>query len=140
MATEREYQGLFDRIAALRETVTNRLASDLITNPQLADALTKQIDDMLTSVASEDAKAPPPPDKGLAQLVGIGPEAATEFGKTRVPPGVEVYDETVTSERIIAVGDLYYIYQHERIGVFRVVRKLQELFKGGTVRLSAGQG
>jgi len=140
MASEREYQDLYDRIAALRETLTSRLATDLIQNPQLADALTKQINDMLAAVVEADTKAPPPPDKGLAQLIGIGPEAASEFGKTRIPAGVEPYDETVTSERVIAVGDLYYIYQHERIGVFRVVQKLQELFRAGTIRLSAGSG
>src|SRR5262249_32280928 len=82
----------------------------------------------------------PPPDKGLAELVGVGPEAADAIGKTRMPPGVEPYDDTVTSERVIAVGDLYYIYQHEKIGVFRVVQKLQELFRAGTVRLSGGSG
>jgi hypothetical protein len=140
MATERDYQGLYDRIAALRDTVTNRLASDLIANPQLADALTKQIDDMLQSVVDADAKAPPPPDKGLAELAGIGPQAAKDFGQSRIPPGVEPYDETITSERIIAVGDVYYIYQHEKIGVFRVVQKLQELFRAGSVRLSGGEG
>jgi len=140
MATERDYQNLYDRIAALRETVTSRLGADLIQNPQLADALVKEIDDLLGSAVSADAKVPPPPDKGLAQLIGIGPEAAEDFGKTRVPQGVQPYDETVTSERVIAVGDLYYIYQHERIGVFRVVQKLQELFRAGTVRLSAGSG
>jgi hypothetical protein len=41
---------------------------------------------------------------------------------------------------VIAVGDLYYIYQHETIGVFRVVQKLQELFRAGAVRLSGGSG
>src|SRR6516164_3881140 len=140
MATERDYQSLYDRIAALRDTVTNRLASDLITNPQLADALTKQIDDLLQSAVDADAKAPPPPDKGLAELAGIGPQAAKDFGQARGPPGVEPYDETITSERIIAVGDVYYIYQHEKIGVFRVVQKLQELFRAGSVRLSGGEG
>ena len=140
MATERDYQGLFDRIAALRDTVTSRLGSDLISNPQLSDALTKQIDDLLNSVVDADAKIPLPPDKGLAQLVGLGPDAAAELGSTRIPQGIEAYDETITSERIIAVGDLYYLYQHEKIGVFRVVQKLQELFRAGTVRLSAGAG
>ena len=140
MATEREYQGLYDRIAALRETVTSRLASDLISNPQLADALTKQIDDLLQGVVNADASAPPPPDKGLAALAGIGPDASREFGQTRIPPGVEPYDETITAERIVAVGDLYYLFQHEKIGVFRVVQKLQELFRAGTVRLSGGAG
>ncbi len=140
MATEKEYQGLYDRIAALRETVTSRLASDLISNPQLADALTKQIDDLLQGVVDSDATAPPPPDKGLAALAGIGPDASKDFGQTRIPQGVEAYDETITSERIVAVGDLYYLFQHEKIGVFRVVQKLQELFRAGTVRLSGGAG
>ena len=140
MATQKEYHGLYDRIAALRETVTGRLASDLISNPQLADALTKQIDDLLQGVVNADSTTPPPPDNGLAALAGIGPEASKEFGQTRIPPGIEPYDETITSERIVAVGDLYYLYQHEVIGVFRVVRKLQELFRAGTVRLSGGAG
>jgi hypothetical protein len=140
MATERDYQSLYDRIAALRDTVTSRLASDLIANPQLADALNKQIDDMLQSVVDADAKAPPPPDKGLAELAGIGKDAANILGQTRIPPGVVAYDETIPSERIIAVGDVYYLYQHEKIGVFRAVKKLQELFRAGTVRLSGGEG
>src|SRR6201987_380894 len=140
MATEKDYQGLYDRIAALRDQVTSRLSADLIANPQLADALTKQIDDLLASVVDADAKVPPPPDKGLASLIGVGPEAAKELGTTRIPPGVEPYDETITSERIIAVGDMYYLWQHEKIGVFRAVQKLQELFKAGTVRLSGGPG
>ena len=140
MATEKDYQNLYDRIAALREQVASRLSSDLITNPQLADAITKQIDDMLASAVASDAKIPPPPDKGLGALAGVGPDAAKEFGVTRIPAGVEAYDETITSERIMAVGDMYYLWQHEQIGVFRVVQKLQELFKAGTVRLSSGQG
>ena len=140
MAREQDYQNVLDRIAALRETVTDRLAPELIQNPQLADVITKQIDDMFQSVVDADARVPPPPDKGLAELIGLGPEAATQFGTTRIPQGVEPYDETVTSERIIAVADLYYIYQHERIGVFRAIQKLQELFRAGTVKLSGGEG
>jgi hypothetical protein len=140
MATERDYQHLFDRLGALRQTVTDRLAGDLIQNPQLADLLVKQIDELFASTVEADNKVPPPPDRGLAGLAGIGPQAAQDLGDTRVPQGVVAYDETVTSERIVAVGDLYYIYQHERIGVFRVVQKLQELFRAGAVRLSNGKG
>jgi hypothetical protein len=140
MATERDYQGLLDRIAALRETMTGRLSGDLIQNPQLADALTKQIDDLLASAVVADNQTAAPPDRGLASLAGLGPEAATQLGTTRMPQGVQPYDETITSERIVAVGDLYYIYQHEVIGVFRVVQKLQELFRAGAVRLSGGEG
>src|SRR3954469_16642470 len=109
MATQRHTRGLYDRNAAPRATVVDKLAGDLIANPQLADALTKQIDDMLSAVVDADGKAPLPPDKGLAQLAGIGPEAAKDFGDTRIPSGVQQYDETITSERMMAVGDLYYI-------------------------------
>lgn len=140
MAREQDYQQMLDRIAALRETVTDRLAADLVQNPQLADVILKQIDGMLASVVDADSRTAPPPDKGLAELIGIGPEAATMFGQTRIPQAVDAYDETVTSERIIAIADLYYIYQHEKIGVFRAIQKLQELFKAGTIQLSSGAG
>jgi hypothetical protein len=138
--TEQEYKDFLDRLAGLRSTVADRLSSDLIQNPPLAETLVKQIDDIYNAVVEEKRNATPPPDKGLAKLIGIGPEAASQFGETQIPQGVEAYDETVTSERIIAVADLYYIYKHEKIGVFRVVQKLQELFRGGTVRLSDGPG
>src|SRR5712691_1090385 len=107
MATERDYQNLYDRIAALRKQMTDRLAGDLISNPQLADALTKQIDDLMASVVSADSTVPPPPDKGLSALAGVGPAASADLGDTRIPPGVTAYDDTITSERIIAVGDMY---------------------------------
>ena len=86
MASEKDYQGLYDRIAALREQVASRLSADLVSNPPLADAITKQIDDMLASVVDADAKIPPPPDKGLGQLAGVGPDAAKTLGATRMPP------------------------------------------------------
>jgi hypothetical protein len=138
MAKESEYQALLDRISALQNTVSDQHAADLIANPQLADALMGKIDDMLAAVVAADEKTPPPPDQGLGQLAGVGPEAATKFGDTRIPQGVEPYDEQVQSERIVAIGDLYYIYQHEKIGVFRVIHKLKELFQAGAVRLSGG--
>jgi hypothetical protein len=140
MPTERRYQDLLDRVGALEGMVADRLSSQLQTNPQLADQLTKQIDDLLQSVIDADKREAPPPDLGTAQLAGIGPEAAASLGDTRIPFEVLAYDETVNSERINAVADLYYLYQHERIGVFRVVQKLQQLFRAGTVMLSAGPG
>jgi hypothetical protein len=140
MPTERRYQDLLDRVGALEGLAADRLSSALQTNPQLADQLTKQIDDLMGAVIEADKRQAPPPDLGTAQLAGIGPEAAVEFGETRVPFEVVAYDETVNSERVNAVADLYYLYQHERIGVFRVVQKLQELFRAGAVMLSAGRG
>jgi hypothetical protein len=140
MTTEREYQDRLDRIQALREQVTERLSGSLISNPALAEEINGQIDDLVSAASAADAKAPRSPDLGLANLVGVGPDAAQRFGEVQIPPGVTPYDETVNSERIVAVGDLYYIFQHEKIGVFRVVQKLKELFEAGAVRLSGGEG
>ena len=140
MATEQEYQAFLDRVAALEQTVADRLSSRLVSDPQLADVLVKQIDDLLQKAVDADMAIPPPPDKGLAQLVGVGPEASDALGKTRIPQAITPYDETVSSERLVAMGDLYYIYQHEKIGVFRAVRELQELFRAGAVYLSSGSG
>src|SRR5919201_275704 len=140
MATEREYQQRLDQFAALLRSAAQQLGSATISDPTIADTLVRDIDAQLAAWQAIDTKAVPPPDLGLAQLTGIGPQAAPELGDTRIPQGVKAYDDEVASEHIIAVGDLYYIFQHEKIGVFRVVDKLQELFRAGAVRLSAGDG
>jgi hypothetical protein len=138
--SEKDYQDRLDRVQALREQVAQRLSGSLVSNPALAEELNRQIDALVDAAAAADSAAAGPPDGGLAELVGVGPDASPDFGTVKVPQGVSPYDESINSERIVAVGDLYYIYQHERIGVFRVVQKLKELFEGGAVRLSGGPG
>ncbi len=140
MSTTQEFDNLLNRIAALRSTVADQLSSQFVQNPQLADIVVNQLDDLLNSAITLDQATPPLPDLGLANLVGIGDESAKSFGETQLPYGITPYDDTVTSERIIAVGDLYYIFQYEMVGIFRAMLKLQELFRAGTVRLSAGTG
>jgi hypothetical protein len=140
MTTEKDMQDLLDRVAGLRREVADRLDGDLITQPGLGETLVRKIDELVASVVEAQRNEPAPPDKGLAALIGIGPDAVQGLGEARLPPGVPVYDETVVSERMVAVADLFYTFHHERLGVFRVMRKLQELFRAGTIRLSSGPG
>ena len=140
MTTTGENQSLLDRIAALKETLVDQLGPQLIQNPQLADALTQRIEDMLAQAIAANAAAPIPADGGLADLIGLGKDAAKGIDETRLPQGVEDYDEQVASDRILSVADLYYLYQMEAVGIFRAIRKLQELFDAGAVRLSTGEG
>jgi hypothetical protein len=140
MLSEKEYQDRLDQIQALRDKLADQLSGSLVSNPALAEELNGQIDALVDAAIAGDATKPVPPDKGLAALVGIGPQAAQTFGETLTSQGVVPYDDQVNSERIVAVGDLYYIYQHEQIGVFKVVQKLKQLFEAGAVRLSAGPG
>ena len=129
-----------DRVAGLLKQLADQLSGNIAQVPPLQDELINQIERLVDDVAKAESGAPLPPDKGLAQLAGVGPEAAQDLAQTRLPIGVTPYDETVASERIIAVGDLYYIYQHERIGVFRAIQRLQQLFRAGAVYLSSGPG
>ena len=125
MVSERDYQELLDRMQALRSQVSERLSGSLVSNPALAEEINRQLEDLVQAARDADAAGPRPPDRGLAELVGVGPQAAQKFGDVKIPQGVAEYDENVNSERVVAVGDLYYIYQHEKIGVFRVVQKLK---------------
>src|SRR5918997_3768417 len=100
MPTERTYQDLLDRVGALEGMVTDRLSSQLMQNPQLADQLTKQVDDLMRAVIDAEGRQPPPPDLGTAQLAGIGPQAAVSLGETRIPFQGAAYDGTVNAERV----------------------------------------
>src|SRR3954452_8462097 len=104
-----------DQIGFLRGLVMDQAGASLITDPVRAQALTTAIDDLEARLDAHDATVAPPPDRGLGALAGVGPEAADTAGDTRIPVGVVGYDDTVASERIQAMADLYYLYQHERI-------------------------
>lgn len=135
---ERDHE--FDQFAALIEQAVSAVSPDLIQDPGLGQALVDTLSQQLADLMRLQAAEPAPPDLGLARLAGIGPETAPTLADTRAPDGVVPFDDTVTSERLLALGDLYYILQHEKIGVFRSVLKLQELFTAGSVRLSSGDG
>jgi hypothetical protein len=135
---ERDHE--FDQFAALIEEAVGRVSPDLIQDPGLGQALVDTLSQQLADLFRMQAAEPAPPDLGLSRLAGIGPETATRLADTRAPDGIVPFDDTVTSERLLALGDLYYILQHDIIGVFRAVLKLQELFAAGTVRLSSGDG
>jgi hypothetical protein len=140
MTTTERIQNQELQLAEAAQQLVDRLAPRLIANPELADQIVDQMDTLLETLLDESARSPRPADGGLANLVGVGGESARNIAETRLPYQVRPYDEAVSSERILATGDLYYIYQHEMIGAFAAVLKLQELFKAGTVRLSQGHG
>lgn len=131
-----------DRIAALTAELTARLTevlgADLVADPQIAELINARVQAMVA--ASQANGGAPSSDGGLSSLIGLGSDAAPDLGKVELPRRVDDFDEAVTADRVLAVGRLYYIYQHEKVGVFRAVLKLQELFEAGAVKLSTGQG
>lgn len=140
MSTSGDEERYVDLKAQVIDAVTNLLGGQLAARPELADVLLHEVESRFDMLTEDDASADVGPDSGLFSLLGAGPEAARTLRETPMKQGVQVYDEHVASERITGIADLYYLYQHERIGVFRVVRKLKELFDAGSVRLSSGEG
>jgi hypothetical protein len=140
MAQQGDQQDFYDQQAKARQQAVELSAGYILEHPQVADEINRTFNTAEDNFERMTGAQAGPPDGGLAQLAGIGPQAARSLGEVRIPPPVLPYDETLMSERMIATGDLYYLYQHEKIGVFRVVEKLHELFQTGAVRLSDGDG
>ena len=140
MPNTRDYDQRNDRVAALLQNTIQQLGPELAANPQMAEVLNRMVDDQLRKYDESQNGKGIPADGGLSDLIGLGKDAPKDLGDTQVSGGVADYDDTVTSDRILATADLYYLYVHERLGVFRVINKLQELFRAGTLRISSGEG
>jgi hypothetical protein len=140
MPKTREYDQRNDRVAALLQNTIQQLGPELAANPQMAEVLNRMVDDQLRKYDESQNGKGMPADGGLSDLIGLGKDSPKDLGEAQVSGGVVDYDDSVTSDRILATADLYYLYIHERLGVFRVMNKLQELFRAGTLRISSGEG
>lgn len=138
MPTERTDQENEEYLAQAIDDVADTAPAGI--DPDVADRLIETATDAYENWEKAEIGKTPPADSGLSDLIGLSGTAPLDFEDSRLPVGIEAYDERVVSERLNGVADLYYIYQHEKIGIFKVVYKLQELFQSGAVYLSAGPG
>lgn len=137
-----ELNDLLSKLQALRGTMVRDARDELAKTPAQAELINQYISDAETLLmdALKSVPGEPEDDRGLSGLIGLGDRVAATLDEVRPAPLVPTYDDQISRERLTAVGDLYYIYQHERAGVFRAVLKLQQLFQSGEVRLSDGPG
>src|SRR5687767_15303498 len=124
MAQQRDQQNFYDQQARARRETVELSAGDILEHPEIADEINRNFEAAEDAFEDQDANTQAPPDGGLAELIGVGEGAAPDFDSTRIPAPVPEYDENFMSERMIATGDLYYLYQHEKIGIFRIIQKL----------------
>lgn len=74
-------------------------------------------------------------------LIGLGKEGAQQsFDQVPYPSLVADFDEAVIPSQLHAASDLYFIYMHERMGVFKVAEVLKRLFRDGRMRIQRGPG
>lgn len=140
MPKTKDYDQRNDRIAALLQNTIQQLGPELAANPQMAEVLNRMVDEQIRKYDESQNGKGIAADGGLSDLIGLGKDAPKDLGDAQVSRGVVDYDDSVTSDRILASADLYYLYVHDRLGVFRVMNKLQELFRAGTLRISSGEG
>lgn len=136
----RDIDDLLGKLAAYRSWLVRSNRTRLLSEPAFAEALNTKVRDLLDLVEQTEQAKTPPVDGGLLDLVGLGENAIRSIGDARYAPAVPAYDDQIAREQLTAIADLYYQYQHEKLGVFRGVLKLQQLFRAGTVRLSDGPG
>jgi len=139
MTSTAQYDSLKDQRATLIDQVLSSLSPQTLADPNVAQIVDALVAKKLGSTTSPNGSTPPA-DGGLADLVGLGNAVPLDPGATQMSPGVVDYDDTVTSDRLLATADLYYQAVHEGLGIFDVIYKLQELFRAGTLRISAGPG
>ncbi|TGD98726.1 hypothetical protein [Methylobacterium nonmethylotrophicum] len=72
-------------------------------------------------------------------LIGFGTDAA-EVAIGDIPQLRADFDDAVTVTQLDATSKLYFLYQHERMGVFRVLNILCRMFHEGRIRVHRGPG
>ncbi|MGA0594630.1 hypothetical protein [Enterovirga sp. CN4-39] len=137
-----ELNDLLGRLQRVRSQMVRDARDELAKTPAQAELINQYISEAETILYDALNRVPgqPEDDRGMSRLIGLGDRVASDLNETRPTALVPPYDDQISRERLTAVGDLYYIYQHERAGVFRAILKLQQLFQAGEIRLSDGPG
>jgi hypothetical protein len=137
--TEDTLQGR-EKLSKLFDILLTQYDEALRRDPEFAQTLSQLSNEYERRIDESLSRRAPPLDGGLASLVGLGDDAAEDLGHVPPPVLLPSIDESVASERLLAVADLYYVMEIERTGILRAVLALQDLFKRGQLRLSDGPG
>ena len=140
MATEQEYQDLLDRMAALEEQLSIRLADQLVQNPQLADVLNRQVNAQYDAVVAADARIPPPHDLGSAQLIGVGPDAAQHLARRAFHRGSNPTTRRLPQSELSPSATYITSFNTNALASSASCRSCRNCSDAGAVRLSSGPG
>jgi hypothetical protein len=100
-------------------------------------AFESEFEDRYGELLQRSASATAP---SFAELVGFGEGPVKPFESLQVPMLRNDFDESVVPPQLQASAELYYIYQMERMKLFRVVDVLRQLFQNGQMRIQRGPG
>ena len=96
--------------------------------------LQKRAEELVRAAASEGEAT------SFQDLIGLGPKGSLPFDSVTVPRIESDFDEAVVPTQLHAAAELYFIYQYERMNVFRAAGVLIRLFHEGRLRIQRGPG
>ena len=105
--------------------------------PEERQQFEQQFEDRLTELLKNAANGGV---DGFLDLVGFGDKGPIEFENLPYPHIQPDFDDSVVPSQLHADAELYYIFQHERMKVFKVVEVLLRLFRLGKMRIQRGPG
>lgn len=88
----------------------------------------------LVGAASGDSQG------AFSDLLGLGPGGPPGFGAISWPEVEADFDAAITQSQLHADAELYFVCQHERMGVFRVIDILRRMFHEGRMKVHRGPG
>jgi len=97
----------------------------------------QQLEDRFNDLLKTGANGAP---EGFLDMLGFGGKGPVAFEEQAYPYIQPDFDESVVPSQLHAAAELYYLYQHERMKVFQVIRVLLELFRQGRMRINRGPG
>ena len=87
----------------------------------LEDELARRFSQLSDSAGGSEQNA-------FFDLLGFGKNGTMPFADVPSPRVAADFDDSVFPSQLQAASQLYFIFQHERMGVFRIARLLKELF------------
>ena len=118
MASSDQVQRRIQQYGVLRQELIRDLGPLLSERPEAAEGIARFFDTLEERVQKKQTRACR--RRPMAAWRSSSAWARKPLGGIAgafQPAGIKEYDDEVAPERILAVGDLYYIYQHERLGV-----------------------
>src|ERR1700722_10011537 len=73
-------------------------------------------------------------------LLGFGKNGTMAFADVPSPSVAADFDDSIFPSQIHAAAQLYFVFQYERMGVFRIAKILKDLFHAGRMRMQQGPG
>ncbi|WP_043343111.1 hypothetical protein [Belnapia moabensis] len=126
-----------DRIAleSIWPDFSDQVLKDL--PPQMRERVSRELEDRLQTLKKQ---ASGNANTSFSDLLGLGPGGPPDFKNIAWPEIEADFDDSFVPAQISAAAELYFIYQHERMGVFRVIDLIRRLFHEGRMKIHRGPG